>query len=252
MTHPMKLSRFNRFSRLFALGVVGIVSYLPSLSGTLRALVEKFPDKPHPPMAVLLLLSLLQSALLLAVMIVLGLWLAPRLGLKSRVLGQVQTPFRQDVPAALLGSVLSISLVAAVYLAFKPAAQALQQEVNRDVLYTLMGMLYGGLTEELLVRFGIMTALAALFHLLFRNLPFAMGLSILLSSVIFGALHLPYAATLTALTPQVVAFVVLGNSVAGMVFGVLFWKRNLETAMLAHMGFHVLLSLITWAGWLQA
>lgn len=248
MNHSMELSGFKRFLRLFALGLVGILSYLPVMTGSLQKLIQQSPGQTPPPLAVLVLVGLLQSAVMLALMIVLGLWQSRNLGLKSRVLGEVRTPFLKDLPVAAYGALGSLLLVAAVYLVFRGAAQSLQQEVNRDLLYTLMGMLYGGFTEELLLRFGIMTALAALFRWMFKNIALAFMLAIVVSSVLFGVLHLPYAATLTALTPQVVAFVVLGNSVAGLVFGTLYWKRNLETAMLAHMGFHVLLSLITWSG----
>jgi membrane protease YdiL (CAAX protease family) len=55
------------------------------------------------------------------------------------------------------------------------------------------------------------------------------------SAVLFGAGHLPAAsAVLGSLNASIVAFVIIGNSVFGLLFGYLFWRCGLESAMIAH------------------
>jgi hypothetical protein len=44
---------------------------------------------------------------------------------------------------------------------------------------------------------------------------------------------------LGTLTLPVVGFVVFGNTVAGSLFGWLYWRHGLEAAMLAHAGAHL-------------
>jgi membrane protease YdiL (CAAX protease family) len=66
--------------------------------------------------------------------------------------------------------------------------------------------------------------------------------AILISSVIFGIGHLPIAyMLLPEATPALTLFVIVGNSIFGLVAGYLFWKKGLESAIIAHMLAHVVL-----------
>ncbi len=66
--------------------------------------------------------------------------------------------------------------------------------------------------------------------------------AIIVSSVIFSLGHLPVA---FALFPEasvaLILYIIIGNSIFGTIVGYLFWKKGLESAMLAHMIVHVLL-----------
>lgn len=106
------------------------------------------------------------------------------------------------------------------------------------------GLLYGGITEEIMMRWGIMNL--ALF-LLVRVSGAADGspsgvlvwVAILLAALVFAAGHLPAAIT-SGLRNRGFILRTLGlNFVAGLLFGCLFWSWNLETAMIAHAAFHV-------------
>jgi hypothetical protein len=86
-----------------------------------------------------------------------------------------------------------------------------------------------------------------------RELPLSLGLGTAVGAALaFGALHLPFASTLMPLTPGVVALVLLLNGLGGVVYGWLFWRRSLESAMLAHATSHVVmtsLALVPLAPW---
>jgi membrane protease YdiL (CAAX protease family) len=55
-----------------------------------------------------------------------------------------------------------------------------------------------------------------------------------LVAIVFGAAHLPLAAQLTSLTPILVTTVITLNGVVALGFGYLYWRRGLESAMIAH------------------
>lgn len=59
-------------------------------------------------------------------------------------------------------------------------------------------------------------------------------IAIVLAAVLFGLGHLPITGTLTAITLAVIARAILLNGVPGIIFGWLYKKKGLESAMLAH------------------
>jgi len=58
--------------------------------------------------------------------------------------------------------------------------------------------------------------------------------SIFLAAIIFGLGHLPITASLTNLNPLIISRAIILNGIGGIVFGWLFWKKGLESAMIAH------------------
>jgi membrane protease YdiL (CAAX protease family) len=92
---------------------------------------------------------------------------------------------------------------------------------------------YGGIAEEIMVRWGLLSTLAALLQRVGARQPF--WPANLLSALVFGALHLPSVVLVgVALTTGVFAHVLVCNAIAGAVFGWMFRRRGLEGAMVAH------------------
>lgn len=112
----------------------------------------------------------------------------------------------------------------------------------------LVRVLYGGVTEEILLRWGVMSALAwAGWRVLQRGRGDGLlhastaWLAIGASALLFAAGHLPAARALTgSLTVPVVAYVVAGNAAFGVLAGWLYWRRGLEAAVVAHMVAHMM------------
>ena len=65
-----------------------------------------------------------------------------------------------------------------------------------------------------------------------------------IAALLFGALHLPQASMIAGLSPPVVAFTLIGNGIAAMAFGVLYWKHGLFSAMVAHFSTDIVLHVI--------
>lgn len=222
------------------LGVIAIVlTVLPQLAA----------GRPLPaPLWVLSLASLAQSAVLLAVAVWAGVAFAPALGLRAPVFESILTG-RQAAPAlrsqlmpAIAGGIIGGTMLVAVG---RYAPDALAAAGEGFSVPLVVRILYGGITEELLLRWGLMTVLVWLawkFLQRRKGVPQVayVWLAIGVSALLFGAGHLPAAAALVEqLTANVVAFVVGANAVFGLLFGYLFWRHGLESAMIAHAGAHV-------------
>ena len=73
--------------------------------------------------------------------------------------------------------------------------------------------------------------------------------AIVISSLVSGVGHLPVAyVMLPEATVALKLYVIVAHSVFGLIAGYLYWKKGLESAMLAHMLTHVLLLTASYFG----
>ncbi len=246
---------WKRWAPLFGAGMLGVASLVPLTLNTLR----NSGQVPEASLPLVTAAATLQSSLILAGLVALGTALAPKLGLRSLLAekfaeGRALWPvLRPQLPLAVGAGMVSLALVQAAEVAFRPllgeALNTLNAAASHSSPYfSLLGLLYGGITEELWTRWGIMTFFAwAGWRLVQhgRGKPRAaiMWTAVVLAALLFGALHLPATATLVALTPAIVARALVLNGIAGLIFGWLFWRRSLEAAMVAHATFHAVLTL---------
>jgi hypothetical protein len=106
-------------------------------------------------------------------------------------------------------------------------------------------LLYGGITEELLMRYGFMTLVVWIIFKISKRLNNATYvIGILMSSLLFALGHLPvvYSAVNNP-SKMLIAYIIIGNSAAGILFGYQYWKKGLEAAMIAHMFAHLTMML---------
>lgn len=179
--------------------------------------------------------------ILLIVAAIAGAWAAPRAGFGSAVV--LGTPIR----LRHLGLWLAAGLVTGLAVAMIDHATAPFWQVEgvhtlregRDAASLALGLLYGGLTEELLLRFGFMSLLAVgLLRLLPRQA--SLWIAAVLAALAFALAHLP-AVVLEAgaLPPALLARTLIWNGLLGFAFGAAFLRHGLEAAILAHMGAHL-------------
>ena len=205
--------------------------------------------QPLPaPQSVLSMTSAVQSALLLALAAWTGAKLAPQVGLYAPVLmatadGRLDLDtLRSQLLPGLIGGILGIAVLVA-FARFAP--EPLAQLQDRFSLPLIARVLYGGITEEILVRWGLMTVMVWTCWRIFQGgvgTPSALSvwLPILLSALAFGALHLPMVvAMLGPLSASLFTYIVIANTAFGIVAGFLFWRYGLEAAMLAHVIAHL-------------
>lgn len=152
------------------------------------------------------------------------------------------------IPALLWGVAAGAALALAEVLMFARHLPPEFHPLLRIPLWKrlLAGVVYGGVTEELLTRLFLMSLLAWGLGFAWKapgGLPAAGAFwgAIVIAALLFGALHLPATAAIAPLTPMLVLRALLLNGVAGVVFGFLFWRHGLEAAMLAHASAHLVL-----------
>ncbi|MDG5759025.1 CPBP family glutamic-type intramembrane protease [Natronococcus sp. A-GB1] len=205
-----------------------------------------------------LLASALQVLVLLAAAVAAGLYAAPRVGFDSHLANRVAdgTPVASGIPPELRPSLGAGAAVGAMLLAIElvapeiPNGEAWEMTVPALLQSLPLRLLYGGITEELLLRLGVMAVLALVLWTVTGRRGAEPSAGIAWAAIAIAAvLHLPMAATIYgALSPAVVAFIVGANAVGGVAFGWLFWRYSLEVAMVAHAFAHV----VAVAGWLVA
>ena len=103
----------------------------------------------------------------------------------------------------------------------------------------LLAVPYGAVAEEVLLRLCVQTLCADGLQRVRGETArpptgATMWPAIAISTLLFGAGHLPAASRITPLTPALIARTLLLNGIAGAVFGYLYWQRGLEAAMIAH------------------
>lgn len=255
---------WRRFLALYALALIGVVGLIPGLLSTLSGLLTRPGVSTTMSPLTLALLSLIQPAILAAIAAAVGVALTPKLGLRSHIVeAAAGVPdawggFRREIAPALIVAAVGVALV----LGLDAATQSLVPapvnipagQEGRTLGLTITGVLYGGIVEEILLRWSLMTLLAWLLWRLFQRgqgtpRAWIMWVAIVASALLFGAGHLPAAAVLYGgLTPPVIVRIVGLNSVLGIGFGWLFWRYSLEAAMLSHASWHVITSLVAWIG----
>lgn len=241
---PTVPSFFRRFWPLLAMGLAGVLGLLPQMVQMETArLPSELAVLPRPAQLALLLLN---PMLLIVMGSALGAALAHRVPLGSILAGTAHGAMHGLATSALTGMALAAVLVA-MELAWRPflGAQAPALEPTGHVLQALwVGLLYGGIAEEIIMRWGLMSLLAWALHRTFAHRADRAPASLViaaavLSALVFAAAHLPALAAVTDVTPAVTARTVALNSVAGLVYGWLFWRQHLEAAMIAHAATHL-------------
>ena len=261
----MKTSLKTRlFLILFLSGFAGVLSFLLLDLSALIAFIP-VPAGSEPPVITpaIQVLGLIQQAVLLAVAVIIGIALAPKVGLSAPFAeclaagGRCFPALRPQLKPGLIGALVGSLLIILTSLAFRPFFTTETIERTREIGRIIpipMRLLYGGITEELLIRWGLMTLLLWIAWRVFgkKDIKPTRGYfvaAILISSFIFGAGHLPFALTvLPGSNAVVIPFVILANSAFGCVAGYLYWKYGLEAAVIAHMICHVVLVIAQYAG----
>jgi hypothetical protein len=252
-------SFWRRFWPPALLGLAGVASLplviLPPLE-TLMALGRS----PTHSLALLALVSLIQPALLVIAAAAAGAALAPKLGFTSYASAiNVRAPFatqvRLAIASGLIVGVVIVVLDIALFRHFR--LQPMGSAHPAAVAQTLAGgILYGGLSEEVMMRFGLMSFVVWIGTRLHARRGAGVAtpdivfiMAIVIVALLFALGHLPAATLISPVTANLVLRILLLNAVAGLVFGWLYWKASLEAAMLSHASVHVVFAIAQFLGW---
>lgn len=217
------------------LSVLCVIPYIITLQGELLR-------KANIPFELIFAAQFVQCIFLFSITIFFGLLLAKKTGFQLPFLTALaeKKDYKKVIKnilgtPALWGVISGILIYVTDFIFTIPGITT--HQTYAPVWQTLMASFYGGITEEILMRLFLMTLFVWIGMKVFRqSKPSNIGiiLPIFLAAIIFGLGHLPITASLTKITPLVVARAVMLNSIGGIIFGWLYWKKGLESAIIAH------------------
>jgi hypothetical protein len=249
--------KLQLFGLLWVLGLTGEV--------TLLWADLPLPPEPLPlPLSTVKGLMLLQGMVMVTIAVALGVVLAPRVQLSAPWLEAIaqgrplsQRSLKPPLVWGAIGGVVSASLALLWLAGWQPALPPEFLTAAKTYQLPLFArILRGGISEEILMRWGLMTLLVWLPWRMVqrqRDRPLHPGYYIAalsLTAVIFGGLHLPLAFLLSpTITIALLVYIIGANAIVGAIAGYLYWQVGLEAAIIAHALFHVLVAIVESWGW---
>jgi len=240
--------KLRKFLIIFIAGLMGVASLLCS--------EIPIPDEIKAELLIhvsedfIMLLLLINPTVLLLLSTLIGVSLQAKTTLKTplvdKIINQENAPLNWSIVIfGVAGGLVAGLLIVFFNYLLSPlipdAIKSLQDNLNLSVFTRF---LYGGITEEILLRYGLMTLLVwVLIRFIKSDLSY--WIAILTSSLLFGIGHLPavYAAV-DSVDVFLLAYIIIGNTLGGIVFGWLYWKKGLESAMIAHIFTHVVMLIL--------
>jgi membrane protease YdiL (CAAX protease family) len=258
------LLNWKVFFILWLAAILATLAVLPYAFELQSDIIAQIPI----PLPALIAIQVAQSGLLFAVIIFFGMILMKRIGLSAPILDSVtrgesaSDKLRGILPLSIaLGVFASLLIIGLDLYIFQPALlRELGDSANDLNLQTaqpaawkgFLASFYGGIAEEVLLRLFVMSLLAWLGSFISKTsegkpTSAIFWIANILAAVLFGLGHLPATATMIPLTPLIITRAIALNGLGGIAFGYLYWKRGLESAMIAHFSadivLHVLLAL---------
>lgn len=222
-------------SSLFS--VVCVFPYIISVQGELL-------NKIGLSIQTIFLDQFIQSTIVFSIAIFIGLLLAKKVGFDLPLLESLveKRKYKKNLKNILNKSIFFGIVVAIILygldILFTDLGVGITTHQNLAPIWqTLLASFYGGITEEILMRLFLMTLFVWIGIKLFRqNKASNIGIiiPIILTAIIFGLGHLPITASVTKITPLVIGRAIVLNGIGGVVFGWLYWKNGLESAIIAH------------------
>ncbi|MEJ8605695.1 CPBP family intramembrane metalloprotease [Riemerella anatipestifer] len=248
----MKKQKIGLGLILFCLGMIGVFSIL-TMEIPLPPEAETILRKSFNPLQIKLL-TLVNPTIILIITVVIGTLFYQKVNLKVPIIERIvgiksyHNPNLYDIlKYGILGGIISGVLLSFIGFIFKPILPKEFMASGETLQPTLVArFLYGGLTEEILMRFGVMSLVTWIASKIFNGAqPIVYWIGIIIASVIFAIGHFPI--TYQAVeNPSfgLLSYVFIGNSAGGVIFGWLYWKKGLESAFIAHICTHVIMVMV--------
>jgi membrane protease YdiL (CAAX protease family) len=231
---------------IFGLGLIGVLSML-TMEVPLQPEAEEVLKNLTPIQKKLLIL--INPTIMLMISVIIGIVLFKKVNLKAPIIERIvgfanKVNYSSMLRSGVLGGIISGILLSLVGLLFNPILPNEFLQLGESIKPTLAArLLYGGLTEEILMRFGLMTLIVWIASKLFRSTkPIVYWAGITISSLLFALGHFPVAyQAVDNPSTGLLTYILLGNTIGGILFGWLYWKKGLESAFLAHIFAHIIM-----------
>jgi len=243
----MNKERLYTGTILFLLGMIGVFSLL-SMEVTLPAEAEKIIADQFTSQQ-LKWLSLINPTVLLIITVLVGTLLHEKVNLDLPLIkGMIRKEKNEHIGRIVLfgiaGGIIAGIFLVLVGAVYDPLLPEEFLKLGENIQTSLaVRFLYGGITEEILMRFGLMTFFVWLLSKIFKSLDVKIyWAGIVLAALLFAVGHFPVVfQAVGSPSALLLSYIVLGNSIGGIIFGWLYWKRGLESAFIAHIFTHVVM-----------
>lgn len=247
----MSKNKLKLIALLFFLGMLGVFSILtmeiPLPPEAEAKLLEKLSQEQ------IKMLLLLNPVFMLLAMVLIGGILYDKTGFQAPILeslvrkdgltNQWKSVLTSGMAGGIAAGLIIVGLSAFTYPSLPEEFIALGEKIKPSLAARF---LYGGILEEILMRFGLMTLFVWIMSKLLKRLsPGIYWSGIMLTALLFAVGHFPIAfQAVPSPSPALLGYILAGNTVGGVVFGWLYWKKGLESAMVAHIFAHVVMVLL--------
>ena len=197
--------------------------------------------------ALLYISAFLNGVIFFSVATFLGLILAPKVGFELPILEQENklATLKSILPVSVLWGLLAGIIIILCAIPFGNASlEIMAAELAVPVWARFLALFYGGIAEEVLLRLFVMSLFAWVLIKIKVPKNISIWAAIIISAVLFGIGHLPFTGTLTEITANIVARAIVLNGIGAIIFSLLYWKKGLESAMIAHFAAGIVLRFI--------
>jgi len=226
-------TRTKTFLILWILAIISTILILPYIFNV-QAEALKIISLP-----LLILIAISQGTVTFGIAAFFGLILAEKIGFKLPLLTSWIEHKKIKYRGILLLSII-LGLIVGIII-FVLDKFVFQQSITLNMSVPLwqgfLACFYGGIAEEILMRLFLMSLFVFIILKIFRRKEknsLIIWISIILVAILFGLGHLPITSAVVSITPIVILRAVVLNGIGGIVFGWLYWKKGLESAIISH------------------
>lgn len=235
----------KKYWTLFLLSLTSAILVLPyALTLQKDLLLEVSVSLP-----VIVLVSIIQSAVIFAIAVYVGSILSEKIGFQlpwlSAWFDKKKIDYRQTLQISIIsGIAVGIVIIILDRFVFKGIAPSILPPVWQGFLASF----YGGIGEEMLMRYFLLSLIIfIIIKITGQKNPnaYIVWPAIVFVAVIFGLGHLPATSSFTPITTIVIIRAIVLNGIGGVVFGWLYWKKGLESAIISHFCADIVLHVVS-------
>lgn len=179
------------------------------------------------------------------ILVFVGLWLSRKAQLGAPVIERLFSNqknrtqnrfFKKQLYSVVLSVVLAlvVLLVHKLIRAYYPVAGIIERPSKP--FYAVVSF-SAGITEEIMFRLGLMSLIVVVIQRFKKETnpsAIVVWVSIIITALCFGLIHLPLSKNFSNLTLVTVSSTMIGNLITGSFFGWVYWKRGLLVAIIVH------------------
>lgn len=228
------------FSVLLILSLLSVICVFPYIVSIQWELLSKIGQ----PIEIIFLAQFIQSMILFSILIFFGLFFTNKINFGLPLIQAIverknyKNILKNILWSSILFWIITASIIYLLDILFTFLGASLSTHQNYAPIWQkLLAAMYGGITEEIIMRLFFMTFFIWLGIKVFNKkepTKIIIIVSIVFSAIIFWLGHLPITASLTELNSLIIIRAIVLNGIGGVIFGWLFWKKGIESAMIAH------------------